>query len=118
MKRLGILAPALCIGSMLMAGVAVAEGPVAWWTFDSATESVVADRAADREDRVEGNYTLTRGAVGNALLFDGFTTVVDRPAADAPRLSGDFSVEAWVAQGAYPWNWCPIITQQRDEEAG
>ena len=59
-----------------------------------------------------------RGAVGNALLFDGFTTVIDRPAADAPRLSGDFSVEAWVAHGAYPWNSCPIITQQRDEEAG
>ena len=44
--------------------------------------------------------------------------MIDRPAATAPRPSGDFSVEAWVAQGAYPWNWCPIITQQRDEQAG
>ncbi len=93
MKQLRTLASALCIGSILTTGVAVAEGPVAWCTFDSAAGSVVADRAADRDDRVEGNYTLTRGAVGNALLFDGFTTVIDRPAADAPRLNGDFSVE-------------------------
>lgn len=95
-----------------------AGGPVAWWTFDSVEGGVVADRAARQNDRVGGNHTLARGAVGSALLFDGFTTVIDRPAADAPRLSGGFSVEAWVAQGAYPWNWCPILTQQRDEKAG
>jgi hypothetical protein len=119
MKQLINLAPALlCLGSILTVGVARADGPVAWWTFDSVAENMVADCAADRDDRLEGNYTLTRGAVGNALLFDGFTTLIERPAADAPRVSSDFSVEAWVAQGAYPWNWCPIITQQRNEEAG
>ena len=95
-----------------------AEGPLAWWTFDSAEEGLVFDRAADRKDRIEGNYKFVGGPVGKALLLDGFTTAIDRPAATAPRPSGDFSVEAWVAQGAYPWNWCPIITQQRDEQAG
>ncbi len=107
-----------CVGMTVTANVAAAEGPVAWWAFDSSAEDVAADRAAGREDRVEGNYKLIRGPVENAVLFDGFTTVIDRSAADAPRLSGDFSVEAWVAQGAYPWNWCPILTQQRDEKAG
>jgi hypothetical protein len=101
------------MGMISTAGVARAEGPVAWWAFDSAAEDTVADRAAGRQDRVEGNHKLIRGPVAGALLFDGFTTVIDRPAADAPRLSSDFSIEAWVAQGAYPWNWCPIITQQR-----
>ena len=55
MKQLRTLASALCIGSILTTGVAVAEGPVAWCTFDSALGSVVADRAADRDDRVEGS---------------------------------------------------------------
>jgi len=118
LKQFSSLAPTLCIGLILTAGVAVGEAPVAWWTFDSVADGVVADSVADRDDRVEGNFKLIRGAVGNALLFDGFTTVIDRPAGDAPRITGDFSVEVWVAQGAYPWNWCPIITQQRDEEAG
>ena len=117
-RQLDALATALCIGSLLTTGIAGADSPLAWWPFDAVTEGVVADHAANRDDRVEGNCTLTRGAVGSALLFDGFTTVIDRPAADAPRVNGSFSVEAWVAQGAYPWNWCPIITQQRNEEAG
>jgi len=90
---------------------APAPGPLAWWTFDSAEEGLVFDRAADRKDRVEGNYKLIGGPVGKALLLDGFTTAIDRPAATAPRLNGDFSVEAWVAQGAYPWNWAPIVQQ-------
>lgn len=113
-----VLTSALCIGLFLSVGVAAAKGPVAWWTFDSAVEGAVTDCAVDRTDLVEGNHKLISGAVGNALLLDGFTAVIDRPAADAPRLSGDFSVEAWVAQGAYPWNWCPIVTQQRDQQAG
>ncbi|MDY7109273.1 MAG: FAD-dependent oxidoreductase [Planctomycetota bacterium] len=109
-------------GQVLVKGLATdvmaGRDPVARWAFDSVEEGMVTDRAVGRDDRIEGNYTLTRGAVGSALLFDGFTTVIDRPASDVPRLSGDFSVEAWVAQGAYPWNWCPIITQQGDEKAG
>jgi len=118
MKRLRTLTLALCISWISVTGIAVAEGPLAWWSFDSAVEGVVTDGAADREDRVEGNHKIIRGAVGDALLFDGFTTVIDRAAADVPRLNGDFSVQAWVAHGAYPWNWCPIVTQQRDNGAG
>jgi len=118
LKQLSGSALAVCIGSILTASAAFGQGPVAWWTFDSTTDGAVVDSAAERNDRVGGNFKLIRGAVGKALLFDGFTTVIDRPAAEAPRLSGDFSVQAWVAQGAYPWNWCPIVTQQRDEKAG
>jgi len=118
MRQLRALVSAVFIGAFFAGVDAAAEGPVAWWTFDSAAENAVTDRAAGRQDRVEGNYKLIPGAVENALLLDGFTTVLERPAAEAPRLGGDFSVEAWVAQGAYPWNWCPIVTQQRDERAG
>jgi hypothetical protein len=110
--------PALCVCWFLTVTGLAAQEPLAWWTFDSATDGVVTDRAAGRDDRVQGSGTLLGGVAGNALLFDGFTTVIDRPASAAPRLSGDFTVEAWVAQGAYPWNWCPLVTQQRDEQAG
>jgi len=119
LKPLYIEASAFCLGTILTAcGAAATEGPAAWWSFDSVVGGRVADRAAGREDPLVGNHQVIRGAVANAILFDGFTTVVDRPAADAPHLSGSFSVEAWVAQGAYPWNWCPIVTQQKDAPAG
>lgn len=109
---------ALGVSLLLTVDIALAEAPVAWWSFDAAVDGATLDRAANREDLVEGNYKLIGGPVNQALLFDGFTAVIDRSAADAPKLSGDFSVQAWVAQGAYPWNWCPIVTQQRDEQAG
>ncbi|TWU28954.1 LamG domain-containing protein [Novipirellula artificiosorum] len=118
MNLLPHVAVSLCLPWILTTSVVASEDPSAWWSFDSIEKNVVADRSADREDHVEGNHKLIGGAVGKALQFDGFTTVIDRASADAPRLSGDFSVEAWVAQGAYPWNWCPIVTQQRDEQAG
>ncbi len=102
---------------LALAFAIAAQEPVAWWSFDTVEGDVVIDRAAGREDRVEGNSRIISGAVSKALLFDGFTTLIERPAAEAPTLEGDFSVEAWVAQGAYPWNWCPLVTQ-RDETSG
>ena len=119
MKKLDTSVTAVCLGCILAAGgSAAAQGPVAWWPFDSLEGDAVVDRAAGREDHLEGNGKLIRGAVGNALLFDGFTTVLDRGAAEVPPLGGEFSIEAWFAQAAYPWNWCPIVTRQRNQVAG
>lgn len=96
----------------------MADATLALWHFESVADGLVMDAVTHREDHVEGSLELTRGAVGQALLFDGFTTVVRREAAKAPRLQGAFSVDAWVAQGAYPWNVCPLVTQRRGTEAG
>jgi hypothetical protein len=114
-----LAAGAVSIGFAAIAGTSAnAQEPVAWWPFDSIDQGAVIDRASGREDRVEGSAGPIRGAVGQALLFDGFTAVIDRPAAAAPRLDGDFAVEAWVALGAYPWNWCPLASQQKDQQKG
>ncbi len=82
------------------------QGPVAWWDFDAG------------KDPVQGHYRYMPGVSGKALKFDGFTTVLIRKAAQAPRISGAISVEAWVALAAYPWNWCPVVSQKQDEVSG
>ncbi|MHC4676509.1 MAG: LamG domain-containing protein, partial [Planctomycetota bacterium] len=46
------------------------------------------------------------------------TTLIIRKAADAPRLSDEFTVEAWIAPQAYPCNWCAIVNQEKDHKAG
>ena len=52
------------------------------------------------------------------MRSDEFGTVIRRDAADAPPLSSDgFTVEAWIAPRAYPWNNCPIITQLDGDKA-
>ena len=48
-----------------------APGPVAWWTFDSAEEDLILDRAADRKDRIEGNYKFVGGPVGKGSSWTG-----------------------------------------------
>ena len=73
MKKLCTLTSTLCLSSILTVGVAPGQGPVAWWTFDSTADGVVVDCATDRDDHVEGNHTLMRGAVGNGAQGGQFT---------------------------------------------
>lgn len=92
------------------------DGPVAWWRFDDET---VVDSAGKTTDSIEGNYRfMPEGVRGACLRFDGFTTLVRRPAAKAPDLSRGFTLQGWVALAAYPWNWTPIIAQRDGETRG
>lgn len=97
----------LCI---LLAGTAYAaeRHPVASWPFnrDGAT------------DEIRGFHRFVAGADGDGLRFDGQTTVLIRAAERAPRLSGAFSVEAWVALQTYPWTWCAVVNQEKARQAG
>jgi len=91
--------------------------PVAWWTFDIQKENVVPEKISGVEDSLSGNYRYYKGVTGRALKFDGYTTAVKRRVEEAPKLRGGFTVEAWVAVAAFPWNWCPVISQC-EESAG
>jgi hypothetical protein len=61
---------------------------------------------------------MPHGVNGQCLRFDGFTTLVRRESLKAPRLTTDFTFSAWVAIGAYPWNWSPIVSQHQGQERG
>ena len=95
------------------AGAAPARdsGPVAWWKFDKSPDRATADAASGTKDEVLGFFKYVKGASGEALRFDGYSTVVQRKAKDAPKLGKSFSIEAWVALQAYPWGMCPIVRQ-------
>lgn len=97
---------------------AAKDGLVAWWKFDDAKGKAALDSVSRVEDEILGNFKFVRGSSGTALSFDGFSTSIVRKAAKAPRLGRSFSIEAWVALGAYPWNWCPIISQADQGKTG
>lgn len=97
---------------------AAAGKPVLWWSFDGQTAGAVKDAAGDTVDAIEGSAKYMPGPCGSALKPDGFTTCIERKAAKAPSLDSAFTAEAWVAQAAYPWNWCPLIAQQDAENKG
>ena len=94
------------------------EGLVAWWKFDEGEGKTALDSVSGVEDEIRGNFKFVNGSINRALKFDGFTTSVVRKAAKAPKLGDAFTIEAWVALGAYPWNWCPIVSREKEEKAG
>jgi len=94
------------------------QTPVAWWSFDEEIGRTAQDRISGKQDAVSGKLVYVPGVKGTALQFDGFTTLVTREAKHAPQLSGDLTVEAWVALATYPWNWCPIVSQSQENQRG
>lgn len=121
------------LGGSLLAGGAVVNprlqpggrpanehGLFAWWRLGDGVDDAVVDRVTGIEDPILGNYRYTDGVdvTDKALKLDGFTTCVTRRADEAPRFSKAFTIEAWVALAAYPWNWCPVVSQQKEERAG
>lgn len=101
---------AVCL-AVLWAGAPGTPGedgaPAAWWRFETPEPA-----------SVSGGFKLVEGVSGKALRLDGFTTLITRKAAEAPALKGAFTVDAWVALATYPWNWCPILAQEKDGQAG
>ncbi|MBT8045516.1 MAG: LamG domain-containing protein [Verrucomicrobiae bacterium] len=100
-----------------MTSIATAA-PVSWWGFEQEGDKIAYDQAANLNDTIEGNFKQCVGVKGKALKLDGYTTCIVRDAAKAPTLKDNFTVDAWLAFGAYPWNWCPVVTQADGQKAG
>jgi len=118
--------------------MAVEEGLVGWWKFDRVRVErrelkmvrgetflpkevfgFVKNSVNEKESDLNGKYfKQVRGVQGGAVLLDGNTSYIQINEDDVPRVSGDFSVEAWIAMGAYPNNICPIVDNQRDPAEG
>jgi beta-fructofuranosidase len=109
-----ILASVLCCPRVL----GTREELVAWWRFEEGEVKKAHETISGIEDEIRGNFKFVGGSSGSALKFDGFTTSVVRKAEQAPKLGDAFTIEAWIALGAYPWNWCPIVSQADFGESG
>jgi hypothetical protein len=89
--------------------------PVAWWKFDEAQGDLATESIGGVACTVEGHKTLwKKGVSGTALHFDGYHSEIRLPAASAPAISSAITLEAWLAIGAYPWSWAPMVQQCDD----
>ncbi len=91
---------------------------VAHWNFNSKDSRIFTDEVSNVEDLVQGNFKLVNGTSGKALKLDGFTTCISRKSDVVPHLGDSFSFDAWIAAATYPWNWCPILAQEKNKEQG
>ena len=52
---------------------------------------------------------MEKGNIGHS-----YKTVVKITADNAPKPKEEITLEGWIAIGAYPWSWCPMIQQAND----
>jgi hypothetical protein len=90
---------------------AVDVAPIAWWPLDSVRDGFVFDNARQARDALMGHQALVGGVRGRALRFDGYSTHILCRSSGAPQLAGSFTIQAWVALQALPWNWTAIVDQ-------
>ncbi|UCC23222.1 MAG: LamG domain-containing protein [Planctomycetota bacterium] len=91
------------------------ESPAAWWKFDEAKGDIAVESVSGERCTIEGHKSLwKKGVSGTALQFDGYNSLITLSASKAPKVSSAITLEGWVAIGAYPWSWAPIVQQADD----
>ncbi|MGC9199647.1 MAG: LamG domain-containing protein [Acidobacteriaceae bacterium] len=109
----------LCsLGESFLVGQAKSEFLVAKCLFQKGSGSVPADSASGRKEGIEGYYAYVPGVTGTGVRFDGYTTSAVCPIEGKWGPGASFTVEAWVALNTYPWNWVPVVDQEREQEEG
>jgi len=108
----------LLLGILSPMTAASEEDLAAWWRFDEGQGEVTLDHINGVEDEIKGLTRFVVGVSGTAIKFDGFSSSIVRKAASFPKLNHAFSIEAWIALGAYPWNWAPIVSQNNNSIIG
>ncbi len=91
---------------------------IASWSFDEGDGTTARDSIGNVQGVISGLYKRVDGVAGKALRFDGYTTSVVAKPGPAFKMAQAFSVEAWLAVGAYPWNWLPVVEQVKEDQAG
>ncbi len=118
--RFAPITPACLLSVLLFACTVSAQTtkPVAHWSFDEADGDTAHDSIGHANGKITGVYKHVSGVLSNGLRLDGETSGVTVAAADAPHLKDSFTIDAWIAINAYPWNWVPIVDNRREEQAG
>ena len=95
--------------------VAAGPAPVAAYGFDEGAGSTVADASGSGNGGSIGSATWsTAGKYGNALSFNGTTSIVTVPDAPSLRLTTGMTLEAWVFPTAVTNKWRDVIFKGDD----
>jgi hypothetical protein len=95
-----------------------AQDPIFHWNFENIQNRKTAEVIHGKTDTLEGYYGESAGVKGKGLALDGFTACLKGNGTGQSKGMKEFTVEAWIALGEYPWNWCPILTTESNEVKG
>ncbi|QGY46793.1 hypothetical protein GM418_24980 [Maribellus comscasis] len=106
------------LSALLFCNFSVAQNPILSWDFDEMENRETIEQQSGIPDTLEGNFNLAAGVKGKGLKLDGFTSRLIHNDSELPIPGEEITVEAWVALGNYPWNWCPVLTTESNEIKG
>ncbi|WP_430932124.1 LamG domain-containing protein [Saccharicrinis sp. 156] len=101
-----------------LASVAQDAVPISSWDFSEIKNRTVIEAESGIADTLEGNFATAPGIKGQGLRLDGFTTRIVRKEKYIQEPGSKLTIEAWVALGEYPLNWCPVVTTESNEVKG
>jgi hypothetical protein len=111
-------------GLLLIAGLVAgfktlpAQNAQIHWDFEKIKDRQTTEFIGGKTDTLEGYFGQTNGVKGKGLTLDGFTACLKSSGTEQIKGLKEFSLEAWIALGEYPWNWCPILTTESNEAKG
>jgi len=95
-----------------------AQNPKIHWSFEKTGNQRTQEVIGGKFDTLEGFFMEAPGIKGKGLRLDGFTTCLRGTGTGQIGAKKEFTLEAWIALGEYPWNWCPLLTTESDEVKG
>ncbi|MGV8139642.1 MAG: LamG domain-containing protein [Mangrovibacterium sp.] len=122
MKMILMLAT-MFLSALPLISISQESAPVYWLSCDKLNVSqpdhirTTNETISGLPDTLYGTYTaLKEGVRGNSLLLDGYSSFLS--ASGVPLPEGVFSVEVWIAPGAYTTNFCPVAEQRSADARG
>ena len=110
--RYGLLWLATIIGSFAWSGLAHAQGLVAAYSFDEGSGALLGDGSSNANTGTIANGAwTTSGRFGNALTFNGTSTMVTVPDSASLDLTNAMTLEAWVYPTALS-DWRTVIMKE------
>jgi hypothetical protein len=88
------------------------------FSFRTAEGASPSDPTSGIRGALGGSWTYVRGASGDAVRFDGYTTRMTVKAQEGASGKDGFTLQAWVALNTYPWNWVPVVDQELNRQEG
>ncbi|MFA6126894.1 MAG: LamG domain-containing protein [Bacteroidales bacterium] len=95
-----------------------AQNPLIHWNFEKMENRKTVESIGGKSDTLEGYFGTAAGVKGAGLTLDGFTACMKGTGTKPLKGLKEITVEAWIALGEYPWNWCPILTSESNEVKG
>lgn len=109
-----VFTPAPGGGLSNVANVTVLSGLVAAYGFETGTGTAVVDSSGTGNNGTIANGTwTTSGRFGNALVFNGTSSMVTIPDSNSLDLTTGLTLEAWVYPTVVPTGWRAIIVKEQ-----